>query len=292
QQDSVKLGETKVRVGRDSATGDLVLTGYVVAGDSEVVSIAQRDPGGAYLTALGEALAERGMQVGPPQPPPPPAHAKASAGARRPAAPGAAASEPRPGDAPRADSALFTVLSPPLREVMPAFEKPSQNQVAEVLLKTLGLERGGAGTAYAGRKVVEAQLVAWGAQPDGFAVRDGSGLSRHDFVTPETIVHVLDAMRRDTAFAVFYDALPIAGVDGTIAGRMRGTPAAGNVHAKTGFIDKARSLSGYVTTADGQLLLFSMLCNNWTASVRAVEQVQDRVAVMLASMQYEEPSGR
>ncbi|HKG92229.1 MAG TPA: D-alanyl-D-alanine carboxypeptidase, partial [Gemmatimonadaceae bacterium] len=125
QQDSVKLGETKVRVSRDSATGDLVLAGYVVAGDSEVVSIAQRDPGGAYLTALGEALAERGVQVGPLQPPPSPAHAKTSAGARRPATPGAAASEPRPHEGPRADSALFTVLSPPLREVMPAFEKPS-----------------------------------------------------------------------------------------------------------------------------------------------------------------------
>lgn len=278
QTDSVKLGENKVRVRRDSATGDLVLAGYVVAGDSEVVSIAQRDPAGAYLAALGQALAERGVPVGPP------ASAAAVSGRRT-----SAATAP---ELPRADSVLFTVLSPPLRDVMPAFEKPSQNQVAEILLKTLGLERGTGGTAYAGRKVVEAQLLAWGAQPDGFAVRDGSGLSRHDFVTPETIIRVLDAMRRDTAFTVFYDALPIAGVDGTIGGRMKGTAAAGNVHAKTGFIDKARSLSGYVTTADGQMLLFSMLCNNWTASVRAVEQVQDRVAAMLADLHYEEGGGR
>ncbi len=76
----------------------------------------------------------------------------------------------------------------------------------------------------------------------------------------------------------------MAGVDGTIAGRMRGTPAQGNVHAKTGFVDKARSLSGYVTAADGELLLFSLLCNNWTTPVRAVERVQDEIAVRLAAM--------
>ena len=88
----------------------------------------------------------------------------------------------------------------------------------------------------------------------------------------------------DTAYQAFYDALPIAGVDGTIADRMRGTPAAGNVHAKTGFVDRARSLSGYVTTADGEGLVFSFLCNNWTTPVHDVERVQDEIAVRLASM--------
>jgi D-alanyl-D-alanine carboxypeptidase/D-alanyl-D-alanine-endopeptidase (penicillin-binding protein 4) len=105
-------------------------------------------------------------------------------------------------------------------------------------------------------------------------------------VTPEALVRVLSAIRRDTAFRVFYDALPIAGVDGTIAGRMKGTPAEGNVHAKTGTVDKARSLSGYVTTADGELLVFSLLCNNWTVPVEDVERVQDAIAVMLASSRY------
>jgi D-alanyl-D-alanine carboxypeptidase/D-alanyl-D-alanine-endopeptidase (penicillin-binding protein 4) len=116
------------------------------------------------------------------------------------------------------------------------------------------------------------------------AVRDGSGLSRHDYVTPEALVRVLAAMRRDSAFRVFYDALPVAGVDGTIAGRMKGTPAAGNVRAKTGTIDRARSLSGYVTTADGELLVFSMLCNNFSVPIRAVDRVQDVLLAYLAAM--------
>ena len=105
----------------------------------------------------------------------------------------------------------------------------------------------------------------------------------------DALVRVLSAVRRDTAFRVFYDALPIAGVDGTIASRMKGTPAAGNVRAKTGTVDKARSLSGYVTTADGELLVFSMLCNNFTVPTRAVERVQDAVAARLAAMRVHEP---
>jgi serine-type D-Ala-D-Ala carboxypeptidase/endopeptidase (penicillin-binding protein 4) len=83
---------------------------------------------------------------------------------------------------------------------------------------------------------------------------------------------------------VFYDALPIAGVDGTIANRMKGTPAEANVHAKTGTVAQARSLSGYVTTADHHMLIFSFLCNNFTVPNRTVETVQDAIAARLAAM--------
>jgi hypothetical protein len=68
-------------------------------------------------------------------------------------------------------------------------------------------------------------------------VYDGSGLSRHDLVTPRTIVKVLSAMRKDSAFSVYYDAFPIAGVDGTIRSRMKGTPAENNLRGKTGTIE-------------------------------------------------------
>jgi serine-type D-Ala-D-Ala carboxypeptidase/endopeptidase (penicillin-binding protein 4) len=179
--------------------------------------------------------------------------------------------------------------SPPLREVMKAFEKPSQNQIGELLFKTIALRATGVGRADTAQRVVGSQLVAWGAEADGFAVRDGSGLSRHDYVSPRTLVKALDAMRRHPDFHVFYDALPIAGVDGTIDKRMRGTPAQGNVHAKTGFIDKARSLSGYVTTADGRMLLFSMLCNNYSVPTATVNRIQDSVAARLAALRLPAP---
>lgn len=179
---------------------------------------------------------------------------------------------------------LFTYVSPPLRNILPALMKPSQNQIAEILLKTIGLERGGLGTADSARKIVAQQLLAWGAQADGFALYDGSGLSRHDLLSPETLVRVLDRIQQDTAFAVYYNAMPVAGVDGTLKDRMKGTPAEGNVHAKTGSIGSARSLSGYVTTADGERLIFSILANNWTTPSSAVTSVADQIAAALAAL--------
>jgi D-alanyl-D-alanine carboxypeptidase/D-alanyl-D-alanine-endopeptidase (penicillin-binding protein 4) len=116
-------------------------------------------------------------------------------------------------------------------------------------------------------------------------IRDGSGLSRYDYLAPEALVHVLDAMRHSPNFPLFYDALPIAGVDGTIRTRMRGTPAENNVHAKTGSVANARSLSGYVRTASGRTLIFSFLANNWTVPANDVTHVQDVIAARLAALQ-------
>jgi D-alanyl-D-alanine carboxypeptidase/D-alanyl-D-alanine-endopeptidase (penicillin-binding protein 4) len=140
------------------------------------------------------------------------------------------------------------------------------------------------GTADSGRRVIERQFADWKIPPDAFVVHDGSGLSRSDLISPEAIVDILDVMRRSPNFNLFYESLPIAGVDGTIGTRMRGTAAEGNVHAKTGTLQMVRSLSGYVRSADGRLLEFSMLCNNWTVPQAQVDRVADTIAVWLAQM--------
>jgi D-alanyl-D-alanine carboxypeptidase/D-alanyl-D-alanine-endopeptidase (penicillin-binding protein 4) len=178
---------------------------------------------------------------------------------------------------------LFVLLSPPLRDILPAMMKTSQNQIAEILLRTIGLERGGLGAVDTARKILGQQLLAWGVQPDAFVIRDGSGLSDQDLLTPEAIVRVLDRIQRDTAFATYYNSLPVAGADGTLDHRMNGTPAEGNVHAKTGTLNKARSLSGYVTTADGERLIFSILANNTTTPGSDVTHVADVLAASLAA---------
>jgi len=254
-----------------STTGTIVLRGSIGAGGSDTLTLSYRDHAEAYLSAFREALQSRGILVeGGVQP-----RASRFWG---PGAPNAAgAIEP-------AYVPLFSIMSPPLRDVLRAFEKPSQNQIGEILFKTIGLRRTGVGSADSGRAAVTAQLIGWGIPADGFVVRDGSGLSRHDVVTPATLARVLDVMRRQADFQVFFDALPIAGVDGTIAGRMRGTAAQGNVHAKTGTLDMVRSLSGYVTAADGQQLIVVMLANNWTVSVREVERLQDALLIRLAQL--------
>ena len=178
---------------------------------------------------------------------------------------------------------IFVFTSLPLRDILPALQKKSQNQIGEILLRTIGLERAALGTAATARKIVGQQLLAWDVQPDGFVIRDGSGLSDLDLLTPETIVRVLDRIQRDTAFATFYNSLPIAGIDGTLDKRMKGTPAEGNVRAKTGTLSKARNLSGYVTTADGERLIFSILANNTTTPGSRVTGVADQIAAALAA---------
>jgi D-alanyl-D-alanine carboxypeptidase/D-alanyl-D-alanine-endopeptidase (penicillin-binding protein 4) len=218
--------------------------------------MAQHDPNTAYLAALTEALRDKGIVID-----------------NQPATPAAERPE-----------SLFTMQSVPLREILPALMKPSQNQIAEVFLRGLGLERTGVGTADSGRRVIERQFAEWKIPADGFVVRDGSGLSRGDLVSPEALIGILDVMRRSPHYDLYYASMPIAGVDGTIRTRMRGTPAEGNVHAKTGTLSMVRSLSGYVTSADGRPLLFSILCNNWTAPQASVDRVADAIAVSLATM--------
>lgn len=242
-----------------SATAVVAVRGEIALGDSAAVVIAQHDPDQAYVAALTEALRERGIRVD---------------------------EQPPRAENERVDT-MFTVRSVPLHEILPMILKPSQNQIAEVFLRTLGLERAGVGTADSGRRVIERQFAEWKIPSDGFVVRDGSGLSRSDYLSPEAIIDILDVMRRSPNFELFFQSLPSAGVDGTIGSRMRGTPAQGNLHAKTGTLPMVRSLSGYVRSADGRLLEFSILCNGWTAPQASVDRVADFIGVSLASMRVQ-----
>jgi serine-type D-Ala-D-Ala carboxypeptidase/endopeptidase (penicillin-binding protein 4) len=250
----------------DSIAGVLRITGTLAIGDSARISTAYRHPSDAYRAALREHLTTHGIRV---------------AGVPTPVA-----RTPKAGTrtVSRATDTLVVLESPPLREVLPRMQKPSQNQIAELLFRTSGLVATGSGTADSARAVAVRTLAPWGVTPDHLAYRDGSGLSRHDYVSPRAIVQVLDAMHRSPWAALYRQSLPLAGVDGTIANRMRNTPAAGNANAKTGTVDKARSLSGYVTTADGRVLLFAMLANNFTVPTREVERVQDLLVSTLAGL--------
>jgi len=229
-----------------------------IAGRDTVIETATRNPARTYLEALASALAERGITVG-------------------------AGVSDSTADivVPRTDT-LFTVSSPPLRDILRLLMKPSQNQIAEILLHTLGLERTGVGSADSGAVIVRRQLLAWGAEHDGFVVYDGSGMSRHDLMTPETLLRTLVAIQRDTAFSAFHEALPVAGVDGTLRTRMLRTTAAGNMHAKTGSLEFVKTLSGYVTDADGERIVFSILDNHFTAPVDSINRFQNDIGVLLA----------
>lgn len=188
---------------------------------------------------------------------------------------------PRRGIAPLDATLAHTEVSPPLRRVLAAMNKPSDNFLAEMILKGLGAGFGDGGSTAGGAAVAEDFLRELDIRK-GFRIRDGSGLSYRNKLTARTIVKLLGAMAKRPEYAVFRRSLAVAGVDGTLKHRMRGTAAAGNVHAKTGTLNDASSLSGYVTTSNGHTLTFSMLMNGSPVSVSRAHAAQDAVAVVLA----------
>ena len=160
--------------------------------------------------------------------------------------------------------------------------KMSLNLSAETLVRSLGLELRGEGTFDRGKELVEETLDQMGIAKDSYSYADGSGLSRLNLVSADALVRVLKFMHQHQYSRSFYDALAIAGVDGTLATRMKKTKAENNVRAKTGTFAAASALSGYVQTADGESLAFSILANNYVASKDAAEYVQDKALARLA----------
>jgi len=178
---------------------------------------------------------------------------------------------------------LFTQVSPPLKEIVKVVNKISHNLYAEQLLKTIGYEKLKYGSVENGLKASQNILKQMGIDPENLQIVDGSGLSRLNLITPAQLNSLLRFMYRSKYFNEFYESLPIAGIDGTIANRMKNTRAMNNVRAKTGYINAVRSLSGYVTTTDGELLTFVMIANNFLVPLKLAENIQDLVCILLSN---------
>ena len=178
---------------------------------------------------------------------------------------------------------LLSHHSAPLSTLAAPMMKLSLNLYADTLLKVLGAASVRPGTFQTGRQLEREVLQSWGISPDDVVLSDGSGLSRYNYVTVDTLVSILAHLAQDPRHATLFAAtLPVAGQDGTLGTRMKGTAAEGNAHAKTGSQTGARALSGYVQTRDGEQLAFSMIVNgsNVPASVldAAVDQAVERLA--------------
>ncbi|MDQ3308553.1 MAG: D-alanyl-D-alanine carboxypeptidase/D-alanyl-D-alanine-endopeptidase, partial [Gemmatimonadota bacterium] len=199
-------------VTRDVGAPGVVATGTIAADTSWIEeTIAVPDPTQFFVTALRETLRQAGIEV-----------SGVAVDADRLAAAGETLVPTMP---------LFAHHSPPMREILPHFMKPSQNQIGEILLKTLGRERRGTGSYPAGRAVVDSLVRVWGLNPRQLSMADGSGLSRYNLVAPDLLLGLLQYMSASPHFDVWYASLPVAGVDGTLTSRLRGTPAERNVHA-------------------------------------------------------------
>ena len=181
------------------------------------------------------------------------------------------------GTAPATAQELATAASPPMRDLIRLTNVPSDNFLAEMLLKDLGAEFADAGTTAAGAGVVRTQLAALGVTPQ---VVDGSGLSRADRTTPRQVVRLLEAMHGQDVAGAFEGSLAVAGRTGTIRRRMRGTAAQDRCKGKTGTLIGVSALAGLCESAGGHTIAFAMLMNR--TNVARAHGVQDRVAAAIA----------
>lgn len=189
---------------------------------------------------------------------------------------------------------LTYVKSLPISAIVRQMNKPSNNYLAEMLIKSLALPATAADDDTDGGEVALGSTRA--TTRDGYTAAerfsatlgsrvrliDGSGLSRSDHAAPREVVDLLRGMQKGITFDDFRASLPIAGVDGTLYNRMTRSVAKKKCQAKTGTLSNVSSLSGYCTTAAGDLVAFSVLQNRVSPSPARLQQ--DRVAGAIAGL--------
>jgi D-alanyl-D-alanine carboxypeptidase/D-alanyl-D-alanine-endopeptidase (penicillin-binding protein 4) len=171
--------------------------------------------------------------------------------------------------------------SPPMSEIVTAILAPSQNWIAEQLLRTLGAEKGDGGGFRDGIEVEEAFLFGTvGIDSTELSLQDGSGMSNQNLVTPSAVVRLLDFARTAAWGPVFREALAAPGKDGTLENRLRNLE--GRLSGKTGTLSNVNALSGYLRTHDGRDLIFSVLSNASGLGGNPVVSAIDRMVEALA----------
>lgn len=177
---------------------------------------------------------------------------------------------------------VHTHRSGTLAEIAQPMLKESVNLYGEAALR-LNAPQGVFPTNDAALEGLRTRLRRWGIADQAWQIVDGSGLSRRNAVAPETLVAVLQRMYDPAGGSPWMEALPIAGRDGTLEARMRGTRAEGNLRAKTGTMTNIRTLAGYVRTRDGEMLAFAIMANAFEGSGAAAVEAIDRIAARLAA---------
>jgi len=172
-------------------------------------------------------------------------------------------------------------LSPPLLESVRVLNKMSQNLHAELLLRTVAREKTGIGSTEIGLKLERDFLKSAGVAEGDTVLTDGSGLSTNNLVTPRAVVALLQYAIHQPWTPDFMATLPIAGVDGTLEDRLKGTPASGLIQAKTGGLEHVHALSGYATTVGGEYLVFSIFVNNDPQKGRDSTAAIDAIALAM-----------
>jgi D-alanyl-D-alanine carboxypeptidase/D-alanyl-D-alanine-endopeptidase (penicillin-binding protein 4) len=271
-------GMPAIAVVRQPGANFVLLRGTIPAGHAPMkLDLAMIEPAGTAARTIKELLESRGVHVtggvqvrhsAPPE----------TTASGEPILPAAkTASEPHP-------LILAEHISPPLSQSVELTNKISQNLHAEIFLRVVGREKLGLASTAAGLKVERGFLRSAGI-PDGEVIlTDGSGLSRDDLVTPRAMVDLLRYASRAPWARDFLHSLPVSGRDGTLDDRMRQSPVAGLIQAKTGATERVHALTGYATTLRGEYLVFSIFCNNDAEHDGDATKPLDEIATAMVEM--------
>jgi serine-type D-Ala-D-Ala carboxypeptidase/endopeptidase (penicillin-binding protein 4) len=250
--------ESDLTLVRDLGSNHIRLSGtYPLGAAPDVLEVALEDPALYATTIFEAALHQRGIKV-------------------------VGGSATLAGPSPAGRRVLATHESPPLSELLKGINKPSNNLHAEMLRRLIGATTRGEGSLAKSGEAIAEFATRVGAPGLAGALEDGSGLSRTDMLRPHDVVDLLLAMERHPQGAVFRDSLPVAGVDGTLERRLRGTPAEGRVQAKTGTLKQTNALAGYATNRSGDRFAFSIVANHNTQKGREVVNAIDAIVILLA----------
>lgn len=244
-----------VQVDRDFGSETVMLSGSVASGYQGTIVVPVSNPTRFTMHAFGQELVRAGIEVQ-----------------------AAIADVDELEEAPDYDRAtlIFGHLSPPLADIIAVLNKESNNFYAEQVFRTFGW----AGTTEGSERRAKELLSRAGVQTAQVSIRDGSGLSRKNMLTPESLTKLLLHMRTHRESQAFLASLPEGGeARTTLRGRLHQVP----VRAKTGSLEFVRTLSGYTQGSDGRPIAFSVFANNFTGPPYAVTQTIDRVVATLAS---------
>lgn len=272
---TIGSGRSWVEVERESYDSPMVLKGRIQRGHTGLWrSTPVVDPALFAVSVFAEVLASRGIDV--------------AGGFRSLTDASASPVGGRQVFAPSLDDApLVQVLavhrSPPLLELLKVVNQRSHNLYAESVLRTVGRSTTGSGSVQGGAAAVAMMLEEAGGSTTGLFMDDGSGLSRLDRASTRSIVDLLAMMSESPHWDAFWETLPEAATTRGLR-RMQQTPAAGNLRAKTGTIDRVSALSGYVRARNGERLAFAIISND-VASTWGAKRIEDRIGARLAAFE-------
>ncbi|MEG3922257.1 D-alanyl-D-alanine carboxypeptidase/D-alanyl-D-alanine-endopeptidase [Microcoleus sp. T3_A4] len=263
QNNSVTVAQNEpefIEVGREFDRPIIRVSGQLkVGGEPESAYVAVVNPANNFLQYFQQALATEGIPV---------KQALVASAARN------------------LNQELATVKSPPLAELVRETNRESNNLYAEVLLRLLGKVTGKMpvpqeNTGESGLKELKTVLTQLGVNPNSYILADGSGLSRHNLITPEALVETLRLMANSPAASIYRQSLSIAGESGTLKNRFNITPNRVILQAKTGTMSGVSALSGYIEVPNYEPLVFSIIVNQSDLSTAKMRSATDEIVLLL-----------